>query len=112
MEQRQFYFPRADEERGRLDQLQELIAFTMLGNTQREMLRNLAEPGEPIDTISRGLLAFSEEARYALGRLDLEDPIQLERGKQLSREIKQIEWTISFLERMLTPIPVQTDGEA
>ena len=100
-----FSFPRKDKERDRLDQLAAMIAGVVLGNTQREMLRKLAETGEPIDLIVRGLLAYGDEARYTLGRLDVEDDSQLAKAKALAREIKQIEWTVSLFERVLSPLP-------
>lgn len=98
-------FERYDPERKRLDSLANYISLSILGNTQREILRRMARPGEPIGLIVTGLLVYAAEARYTQGKLDLEDPEQLRKGIELSREIKSIEFTIRLFERVLGDMP-------
>lgn len=106
----EFEFSRpADPELKRLETLADLISFRLLGNTERHRLRKLAEPGEPLDLIVQGLLAYSDQARYAISTLDLEDEAQLKKAILIGRERKAIDWTIRLWERILTPIPNPTE---
>jgi len=89
----------------RITQLQELISDHLLSNTEREMLRKLAEKGGPLWLVQQGMLAYSEAASYNIGKLDLEDEDDLERGRQLVRERKYIEWQKNLWERLLSSVP-------
>jgi len=100
-----FSFKRNTEWSDRLDQLADMISGRLLGNTERTMLRNMAAEGQPLDLIVRGLLAYSDAIGYAQSRLDLEDSAQVLKGTELSRERKSVEFTITLLERLLTPVP-------
>lgn len=100
-----FTFTYTDGERKRLDNLAYFLSDGALTNTHRRMLLKLAAEGEPLDIIGRFLLAFRDELSYSASRLDLEDPVQLERAIQLVRERKTIQWTIDFLQRCLTLMP-------
>lgn len=106
----QFSRPAAADE-ARLEKLSDLIAFNILGNTERHMIRRLAENGGPLDLIAQGLLAYSEELRYRTSNLDLEDEEQLARAKLAVRERKYVDFTIRLLERILTPLPEEQQKE-
>jgi len=108
----EFEFSRpASAEETRLETLADLISFRVLGITERHRLRKLAAPGEPLDLIVQGLLAYSDQARYAVSTLDLEDPLQLEKAILIGRERKAIDWQIRLWERILTPIPTEPQEE-
>lgn len=101
-----FQFTRpAEADEARLEKLADLIAFDVLGNTERLMIRRLAENGGPLDLVAQGLLAYSEELRYRTSNLDLENEEQLARALRAVRERKYVDFTIRLLERILTPLP-------
>ncbi len=106
----QFTRPSAPDE-ARLEKLADLIAFTVLGNTERTMIRRLAENGGPLDLVAQGLLAYSEELRYRTSNLDLEDKGQMAKALQAVRERKYVDFTIRLLERLLTPLPEEQQKE-
>lgn len=108
----QFQFERpATKDEERLEKLADLVSFEILGNTERLMMRRLAENGGPLAMVAQGLLAYSEELRYRTSNLDLEDEGQLAKAMQAVRERKYVDFTIRLLERILTPRPEEPQKE-
>lgn len=96
-----------------------LFVFKGLGETgylevelvpaEREMLRVLAEPGQPIWKIMEGLLDLSRSLKHNLAMLELGDPRQLSAAVQISTEIKAIDWQHRLWTRLLGKDPVQQE---
>lgn len=72
-----------------------------LSPTEREMIRPLAAEGQPMWKIQKGLLDYRGVLIENLAMLDLTSPVDLERAKALSAEIKAIGWQHSMWERLL-----------
>ena len=79
---------------------------------EREMLRPLAEPGQPLHRILQGLLDLSGALKHNLAMLELGDPNQLSAAVKISTEIKAIDWQHRLWARLLAKTtPVQQEQE-
>lgn len=76
---------------------------------EREMLRPLAEPGQPIWKIMQGMLDLSRSLKHNLAMLELGDPRQLSMAAKISTEIKAIEWQHRLWTRILAKEPTQQE---
>lgn len=76
---------------------------------EREMLRPLAEPGQPIWKIMQGLLDYARALKHNLAMLELGDPRQLSMAVKISTEIKAIEWQHRMWTRLLGSPPEQQE---
>lgn len=72
-----------------------------LSPTERDMIRPYADEGQPIWKIQKGLLDYRGVLVENATSLDLADPLQLDRARQLFAEIKAIDWQYRMWERLL-----------
>lgn len=80
-----------------------------LGNTEKEILRGLAEPGGPLWKIMRRMRAYGEGLKEALATADLDDPAAIRAVKKIQATIAAVAWVEATFESALTPGPEQEE---
>lgn len=68
---------------------------------EREILRALAEPGQPIWKIMQGMLDYARVLKHNLSMLELGDPKDFSTALKLSAEIKAVDWQHRMWTRLL-----------
>src|SRR5690606_40512375 len=84
-----FSFAQREKYRG-LEDASEIISGEMLGNTDRMILRRLAEPGQTLALLQEGFLAYVQTLMYAIPPLDLRKLEDFKRALELQAEIRAV----------------------
>lgn len=76
-----------------------------LSNTERAMLRGLAEPGAPLWKIMRSMVDYGEGLKQALVTADFDDPAQQAAIRKVQAAYVAVQWVQSTFEAALTDVP-------
>lgn len=89
----------------------EPIADAVLSNTERQQLRELAEPGGPLHRIMTVLLGRKTVVERTFTRVNLFTPEGLAQMAALQAEAKALTQQYEMWQRMLTFIPPEPDED-
>jgi hypothetical protein len=73
-----------------------------LSNIERGMLRQMAEPGQPLWKVLRKMVDYGAELKDAIVSADLTDPSELGGARKVQATIVAIEWVQQTFEAAMT----------
>lgn len=73
-----------------------------LNPEERKLLRELAVQDGPLWKIQNGLIDYQVHLKDNLARLNLNDPNELKLAREISSEIKAVDWQYRAWQRLLT----------
>ena len=80
-----------------------------LSNTERAMLREMAQPGGPLWKVFRSMVDFGEGLSQSLIGSDLLDPQQVNAARKTQATIIAVAWVMETFEQALTDQPVSQE---
>lgn len=89
----------------------EIPEVPALSNTERAMLRGLAEPGAPLWKIMRSMIDYGESLKQALMVADFDDPSQVAALRKVQATYVAITWVQTTFENALTDVPERETKE-
>lgn len=82
-----------------------------LSNTERALLRELAEPGGPLWKIMRRMHDYGEELKQSLVGADFDDPLQLRAMRKVQATITASHWVEQTFASALTDVVEEDKGD-